>query len=232
MIKYYVPKHIGIIMDGNGRWGEKHYNSRTMGHKYGVIALEKCVENCIDLGVEILSVYAFSTENWKRPKFEIQALLKLFDKYLKDKKDELNNQGIRLVISGSNENVPSSLIKTMEETVKILENNTKFILNICFNYGGRKEIVDSVNKLIKSGKKNITEKDISENLYSPFLKEPDLIIRTGSDIRISNFLIWQSSYSELYFINELWPDFDREKLEKAIMEYKNRNRKFGGINVK
>ncbi|WP_067141673.1 polyprenyl diphosphate synthase [Oceanivirga salmonicida] len=227
-----IPKHIGIIMDGNGRWGIKHYNSRIKGHKQGVISLENCIKNCIEFNLKALSVYAFSTENWKRSSLEVQSLLKLFDAYLKSKKEELNEQGIRLVISGSREKLSNNLIKTIDETVNYLKENKKFILNICFNYGGRKEIVDAVNTLISKGVENITELDISKHLYSPFLEEPDLIIRTGGDIRLSNFLIWQSSYSELYFSNKLWPDFDKEELKNAILDYEKRNRRFGGTNVK
>ncbi len=225
-------EHIAIIMDGNGRWGIKNFNSRIKGHKQGILSLEQCIKNCIDFNIKILTVYAFSTENWKRPKLEVNSLMKMFENYLIQKKEELKQNKIRLIISGSKENLSKSLIEQIEKTEEYLKNNYDFILNICFNYGGRDEIVSAVNKLIKEEKNNITEQDITNNLYKPFIKDPDLIIRTGGEYRLSNFLIWQSSYSELYFTDTLWPDFNKEDLKKAIDSFYKRKRRYGGLDVK
>ncbi|VWL84884.1 polyprenyl diphosphate synthase [Oceanivirga miroungae] len=224
-------EHLAIIMDGNGRWGIKNFNSRIKGHKQGVISLEECIKNCMEFDIKILSVYAFSTENWKRPKLEVNTLMKMFENYLIQKKAELNKNGIKLIISGSRSNLSNSLIEQIKNTEDFLKDNTKFTLNICFNYGGRDEIVKAVNKLINEGKSEINELDISSNLYSS-LKDPDLIIRTGGDYRLSNFLIWQSSYSELYFTDTLWPDFNKDDLKKAIDSFYSRKRRFGGLDVK
>lgn len=224
-------KNLAIIMDGNGRWGLKHFNNRNKGHKEGVKTLEKMIENCMELEIKSLTVYAFSTENWKRPKLEIDIIMKLFKDYLKNKKEELNRNGIKLIVSGSKVKIPKSLLNKIYEVEEYLKENNRFTLNICFNYGGRLEIVETVNKLLKNGEE-ITEESISRNLYANELLFPDLIIRTGGDIRLSNFLIWQSAYSELYFSKVLWPDFNKEELLKAISEFSSRNRRFGGLDVK
>lgn len=223
-----IPTSIAIIMDGNGRWGLLHKNSRTEGHKQGVIALENIIKICIELGIKTLSVYAFSTENWSRPKLEVNTLMFLFKNYLVNKKETLNEQGIKLLVSGSKEKVPSYLLETIESTCKYLENNEKLILNICFNYGGRHEIVDAVNSLLNDGYTKITEDDLSNRMYNN-INSPDLVIRTGGDFRISNFMLWQIAYSELYFTPCLWPDFDREEFLKAIYSYQKRDRRFGGL---
>lgn len=189
------------------------------------------IENCMELEIKSLTVYAFSTENWKRPKLEIDIIMKLFKDYLKNKKEELNRNGIKLIVSGSKVKIPKSLLNKIYEVEEYLKENNRFTLNICFNYGGRLEIVETVNKLLKNGEE-ITEESISRNLYANELLFPDLIIRTGGDIRLSNFLIWQSAYSELYFSKVLWPDFNKEELLKAISEFSSRNRRFGGLDVK
>lgn len=222
------PKHIAIIMDGNGRWGMQHKNSRTEGHKMGIIALENIIKSCIKYKISTLTVYAFSTENWSRPKLEVNTLMWLFKKYLIDKKYTLNEQGIKLLISGSKNNISNDLLNTINDTCKFLENNKTLTLNICFNYGGRLEIVDAVNSLIKKGYTKIDENDINSNLYS-LISDPDLIIRTGGDIRLSNFLLWQSAYSELYFTECLWPDFDENHFLNALIEYSKRQRRYGGL---
>lgn len=225
-------EHIAIIMDGNGRWGISNYNSRIKGHQQGIISLEDCIKNCIEFNIKILSVYAFSTENWKRPKLEVSNLMNMFKTYLIKKRDELNINNIRLLVSGNKSNLSKSLINEIEKTEKLLEKNNKLILNICFNYGGRDEILCAVNKLIKQGKNELNIEDISNSLYTSSLKDPDLIIRTGGEYRLSNFLIWQSVYSELYFTDTLWPDFKREDLKKAIDSFYKRKRRYGGLDDK
>ena len=222
-------KHIAIIMDGNGRWGVEKYNSRTEGHKKGAETLKKIISSCIKNNIEILSVYAFSTENWNRPTYEVNTLMWLFKNYLENEKENLNSNGIRLIVSGSERNVSSSLLKSIKETSEFLKSNKKLTLNICFNYGGRQEIVDAVNKIIKEKKENISIDEFNNYLYNN-LPDPDIIIRTGGDFRISNFLLWQIAYSELYFTDCLWPDFDENEFEKAIKNYKKRDRRFGGLN--
>lgn len=224
-----LPYHIAVIMDGNGRWGLKNENSRTSGHKEGVKTLEKIIEACIKYDIKILTVYAFSTENWSRPKYEVDTLMWLFKKYLSSEKEKMNKQGIKLLISGSRNKISSDINDTIDKTCDYLKNNNKLILNICFNYGSRLEIIDACNSLISEGFKKITEKDLQSRLYNN-LVDPDLIIRTGGDFRLSNFLLWQASYSELYFTDCLWPDFDETQFLLALKSYSKRKRRYGGLN--
>lgn len=227
-MKDKLPKHIAIIMDGNGRWAKKRGMIRTEGHKKGVETLEKILKYADKLGVKYLSVYAFSTENWNRPKLEVETILMLFNKYLKNKFNDFMEQNVRLVISGSRERLSKSLNKTINEITNKLENNTGIVLNICFNYGGRLDILESIKKTIENGE-DITEDNISKNLYNSFIPNPDLLIRTGGEFRISNYMLWQIAYSEIYVSDLLWPDFDEKELDKSINSFCNRDRRYGNV---
>ena len=227
-MKDNVPNHIAIIMDGNGRWAKKRGMIRTEGHKRGVQALEKILKYSDEIGVKYLSVYAFSTENWNRPKLEVETILMLFNKYLKSKFKDFMEQNVRLVISGSRERLSKSLNETVDEITDKLKNNTGIVLNICFNYGGRLDILESMKKTLENGEE-ITEENISKNLYNSFIPAPDLLIRTGGEFRVSNYMLWQIAYSEIYVSNVLWPDFNEEELDKSIKSFNNRDRRFGNI---
>ncbi len=215
-------------MDGNGRWAQKRNLIRTEGHKVGAEKLEEVIEHVANLGIKYLTVYAFSTENWKRPKLEVTTIMKLFNKYLKINEEKFMKEKIRVCISGSRDNLSSTLIKQIDYIQELTKNNDKLVLNIAFNYGGRLEIVDSVKKIINQNLE-INEENISKNLYHSFIPDVDLIIRTGNDYRISNFLLWQMAYSEIYVSELLWPDFTEEELHNAIFSYIKRDRRFGGI---
>jgi di-trans,poly-cis-decaprenylcistransferase len=227
-MKDNVPNHIAIIMDGNGRWAKKRGMIRTEGHKRGVQALEKILKYSDEIGVKYLSVYAFSTENWNRPKLEVETILMLFNKYLKSKFKDFMEQNVRLVISGSRERLSKSLNETVDKITDKLKNNTGIVLNICFNYGGRLDILESMKKTLENGEE-ITEENISKNLYNSFIPDPDLLIRTGGEFRVSNYMLWQIAYSEIYVSNVLWPDFNEEELDKSIKSFNNRDRRFGNI---
>ncbi|MBR2944509.1 MAG: di-trans,poly-cis-decaprenylcistransferase [Clostridia bacterium] len=219
-------KHIAFIMDGNGRWAKKRLLPRQVGHKYGAKAFKDIVKYCFELGIKTVTTYAFSTENWSRPQAEIDSIIQL----LRDYNTEIIEDGhARIIYIGDKSNLPNDLATVMIEG----EEKTKdrdFLLNIAFNYGGRSEIVNAFNKLIKEGKDSITEEDISNSLYTSGVPDPDLIIRTAGEYRLSNFLLWQCAYSELYFTNVLWPDFGRKQLDAAIKDFYNRDRRYGGLN--
>ncbi|MGP1495038.1 MAG: polyprenyl diphosphate synthase [Streptobacillus sp.] len=223
-----LPKHIAIIMDGNGRWAKKRGMIRTEGHKKGVETLEKILKYSDKLGIKYLSVYAFSTENWNRPRLEVETILMLFNKYLKNKFNDFMEQNVKLVISGNRERLSKSLNETIDEITNKLKNNTGIVLNICFNYGGRLDILESVKKTIENGE-DITEDNISKNLYNSFIPNPDLLIRTGGEFRISNYMLWQIAYSEIYVSDLLWPDFDEKELDKSINSFCNRDRRYGNV---
>lgn len=218
-------KHIAFIMDGNGRWAKSRSLPRTAGHKAGAKAFEDTVKNCHELGIKIVTVYAFSTENWNRPKSEVDAIMELLNSYIERGKEQKN---IRYVFIGDK----SVLSDELRQKMISLEDSTKQydnILNIAFNYGGRAEIVQACNILLKEGKSVIQEKDISNNIYTSHCVDPDLIVRTANEQRISNFLLWQCAYSELYFTSALWPDFDKKELIKAVDSFYKRKRRFGGL---
>ena len=222
-----LPTHIGIIMDGNGRWAKKRGLPRTFGHKAGGEAFVKIVTECRKIGIKCLTVYAFSTENWKRSEAEVSALMTLMKDYMVRYTDTLLKNGIRLRVLGDLSRFEHSTINEINKRIEMSKNNDTMTLCIALNYGGRAELTTAVNKLLKSGKTEITEKDISDALYTEGLPDPDLIIRTSGEQRTSNFLLWQSAYSEYYFTDVLWPDFDEKELQKAIEEYSKRNRRFG-----
>ena len=232
-----IPHHVAIIMDGNGRWAEKKGKLRLEGHRKGVENLERILEHCINRGVKYLTAYAFSTENWKRPEKEVNGLMELFSKFLDSKRKKLKKQGIKLLVTGSKEGISSKLLKKIEETEKFLENESKLIFNIAFNYGGRREIIDAVIGLINEREKlgkteNVTEEEFIKHLYRPEIPDPELIIRTSGEFRISNFLLWEVAYSEFYVTDVYWPDFDEEEFDNAILSFNKRDRRYGGLNVK
>ena len=226
-----IPQHIGIIMDGNGRWAEMRNLPRIAGHKEGIEAVRRTVKAADKYKIKYLTLYSFSTENWKRPKEEIEFLFYLMEENLKKEGEELNKNNVKVRFSGRKWELPENLIKIMDYVENLTNENTGLNLIFAINYGGRIEIVDAVKKIVKNCYK---EEEIDENLikkflYLPDVPDPDLIIRTSGEKRISNFLLWESAYSEFYFTEVLWPDFDENEFLKALIDYQNRKRKFGGI---
>ncbi|MCP4129889.1 MAG: di-trans,poly-cis-decaprenylcistransferase [bacterium] len=226
-----IPAHLAIIMDGNGRWAKKHSLSRSEGHKKGADAVEPLMDVALDLGIKAVSLYAFSTENWLRPAAEVKGLWKLIEYFFKEKLDMIKSKGIQITHSGTTKRLPPTTKKTISRAVEATKENKKLILNFCINYGGRQEIVEAVNTWVGSRKTNekLSLKKLEKNLYTANMPEVDLMIRTSGEYRISNFLIWQMAYAELIFVDELWPDFTPEHLYKAIHEYQQRERRFGGL---
>ncbi len=217
-------KHIAFIMDGNGRWATKRGQPREFGHKRGVEVFKEITEYCHRIGLKCVTVYAFSTENWKRPKREIEAIMGLLNEYL----DKKSSENVRVRFIGDISVLDEKLIRKIRDVEKKTENGED-ILNVALNYGSRAEIVNACNKLINSGKESITESDLSSALYTDGCPDPDLIVRTGGDLRISNFLLWQAAYSELYFTETLWPDMTPEDVDMAIENFYSRKRRFGGL---
>lgn len=223
-----IPEHIAIIMDGNGRWANKRFLPRSVGHSEGAKNLEKILTYANKIGIKYLTVYAFSTENWKRSEEEVTTLMGLFKNYIKNEEKNFMINNIKFMVSGREENIPLDLLKAIRALEEKTFNNTGIVLNLAFNYGGRAEIIDAVNKIISSGEKEITEENFKKYLYKD-IPDPELMIRTSGEYRISNFLLWQIAYSELYITEKLWPDFDEEELNKAILSYTKRDRRFGGV---
>lgn len=221
-----IPNHIAIIMDGNGRWAKGKNRPRVFGHKAGADTLRKIVKYCGNIGVKYLTVYAFSTENWKRSQEEVSALMTLFKTYINSEKKMLLENKVRFMVSGREEGVSESLLKAIRELEKETSKDYKMTLNIAFNYGGRAEIIDAIKKAREMGEE-ITEENFSKFLYND-IPDPELIIRTSGEFRISNFLLWQLAYSEIYITDVYWPDFDEKELDKAIESYNKRERRFGG----
>ena len=223
-----VPKHIAFIMDGNGRWAKKQMKPREYGHYVGAKKFKEIVQHCADIGVECVTVYAFSTENWKRPKNEVDAIMKLFRDYIQEAERDFRTRDVRIRFIGNRDVFDQKLKNEMLRVEKLTENRSK-TLCIAINYGGRGEIVDAVNHLIASGKTSVTEEDITNTIYSGVVPPPDMIVRTGGEIRLSNFLLWQSVYSELFFTDTLWPDLTTEEVDRLIDTYYQRNRRYGGV---
>ena len=229
-----LPEHIAIIMDGNRRWAKQRHLDPRLGHKKGAETLENIVKYCNKIGIKYLTVYAFSTENWKRSKEEVGALMLLLQNYLDDFFKRADTDNIRIKMLGDRNGLSDGLLKSLDRAVERTKNNTGVTFNVAFNYGGRDEIVKAVKKIADDLKQNkivlddINEELISDNLYTGGMPDPDLMIRTSGEIRLSNFLPWQLVYTEFYFTDKLWPDFTNEDLDKAIEEYNIRNRKFGG----
>ena len=228
----HIPRHIAIIMDGNGRWAAKRNRPRLAGHKAGTENLRRIIRASVEFGVQYLTLYAFSTENWGRPKEEIEGLMQILGDVIERELDELNQEGVQLRHIGHLEGLKPALRKKVEEAIEITKDNSNLILSLAFNYGGRDEIVCAVRKMIHDG---IKPEDISENIIGSYLftagiPDPDLVIRTSGEMRTSNFLIWQSSYSEWYMTPTLWPDFNKEELHQALLAYSQRERRFGRVN--
>ncbi|MGM0414289.1 MAG: polyprenyl diphosphate synthase [Bacillota bacterium] len=223
-------KHIAIIMDGNGRWAKKRNRPRKFGHKEGLKALEKTARAANELGIKYLTVFAFSTENWQRPRNEVDFLFQLLRSTVRNEFNKLQQEeDIKIKVIGRIDELEDDIQSDIKRIEEVSKNNNGLQLNIAVNYGGRAEIVDALNEAIKTGRKNFTEDDFKDFFYAPELNDVDLLIRTANEKRISNFLLWQISYAELYFSSTLWPDFDKIELEKAIEEYNSRKRKFGSL---
>lgn len=227
-----IPRHVACVMDGNGRWATRRGLKRTEGHAAGEEALFDVVEGALEVGVGWITVYAFSTENWKRPADEVRYLMRFNESILQRRSEELHERGVRIRFAGRRDwRVPRRLIRQMDDSIERTQDNRRMTLTIAFNYGGRAEIVDAVREIVAKGvpADKITEKTIAQHLYDPEMPEPDLVVRTSGEYRISNFLLWELAYSELVFTDVLWPDFRRGDLFAAIAEYQARDRRFGGV---
>ena len=230
-----LPVHIGVIMDGNGRWAKKRGLPRSAGHQAGADALKKIVTECNKMGIKYITVYAFSTENWKRPKEEVDFLMNLLLNYLRDAERTLAGENVVIRAIGSRAELSEEIQQQIIKTENFTKDNTGIVMNIAVNYGGREELVSATKAIcekVLSGEASIDDIDqdsISGNIYTKDQPDPDFIIRTSNEQRLSNFMIWQASYSEFYFTETLWPDFGVNDLRKAILEYQNRNRRYGGV---
>jgi undecaprenyl diphosphate synthase len=221
-----VPHHIAIVMDGNGRWAKRRFLPRVAGHKQGVDALHECVKACAERGVKVLTVFAFSSENWERPADEVSGLMELLAKALAREVAHMSKDGVQIHFIGERNSLSDSLKLGFEQAEAVTAHNSKLIFNICFNYGGRWDIVQAASKLIAKGL-DITVANLNSEMSLAHVPDPDLVIRTGGEQRLSNFLLWQTAYSELYFSEQLWPDFDATALDEAIDEFNQRERRFG-----
>ena len=231
-----LPAHIAIIMDGNGRWAKKRNLPRVAGHKAGVEAVRTTVETCTRLGIQVLTLYAFSVENWKRPRTEVDTLWRLLRVYLRRELPEILRNGIRFTCMGRLDGLPPQVRQELENAIESTANNRGMRLNVAINYSGRAELVDAINAIVEDARLegrlrnlHIDEDAIASRLYTADLPDPDLLIRTSGEMRISNFLLWQIAYAELYVTDTLWPDFRRTDLLNAILDYQKRDRRFGGL---
>jgi len=227
-----IPKHIAIVMDGNGRWAKSRNLPRTEGHSAGEKAILDVIDGALAIGLPWLSLYAFSTENWRRPADEVRYLMYFNENLLLKNRDDLNQKGVQIRFSGRRDwRIPKKLERHMDDSIRMTENNNKLILTICFNYGGRAEIIDAIKKIVAEGVpvNKINERAIRTRLYYPDMPDPDLVIRTSGEYRISNFLLWELAYSELIFSDMLWPDFRHQHLYEAIIEFQQRSRRFGRV---
>ncbi len=230
-----LPRHIAIIMDGNGRWAKRRRLPRIAGHRAGIKAVRQAVETCAHLGVPYLTLYAFSIENWKRPHTEIKLLMGLLREYLKKEIEELNRQNIRLLVIGRIQDLPQPVIKDLENALDQTRKNTGLHLVLALNYGARAELVDAVREIVARARHNgtmeIDEPLLSSYLYTSGLPDPDLLIRTSGELRLSNFLLWQAAYAELWVTETLWPDFTQKDLYQAIADFQRRERRYGGLGL-
>ncbi|MDW8102030.1 MAG: isoprenyl transferase [Anaerolineae bacterium] len=224
-----LPKHIGFIMDGNGRWAKQRGLPRLAGHRAGAENLRRVLRACGEWGIKYVTIYAFSTENWGRPREEVEGLFNLLNQYIDQSLPELVKEGVQVRHIGRMDGVPEELQEKIRQVVEATKENDRLILCVAFNYGGRTEIVDAVRKIVAKGYKpeEINEELISSHLYTAGIPDPDLIIRTAGEMRLSNFLLWQSAYAEYYSTPVYWPDFDEEELYKALLDYSRRERRFG-----
>jgi undecaprenyl diphosphate synthase len=229
-----LPQHIAIIMDGNGRWAQKHGVSRAEGHEAGAKSVRAAIEGCREMGIGVLTLYAFSTENWRRSRFEVNALFRLLSKYVKQELEAIHKEDIRVLIMGRMDGLPKKTVADLQHSMERTANNKSMILNVAINYGGRSEIADAVRAIAKDVQRGAVKLDdvdeacVANHLYRPELPDPDLLIRTSGEMRISNFMLWQLSYTEIVMLKTLWPDFRKSHLRKAIEEYQQRQRRFGG----
>jgi undecaprenyl diphosphate synthase len=227
-----IPVHVACVMDGNGRWAQARGLARTEGHTAGEHALFEAIEGALELGIGWLTVYAFSTENWRRPRDEVRFLMGFNESILLRRRDELHERGVRVRFVGRRDwRVPRRVLRRMDETVELTQKNKTMQLTLAFNYGGRAELVDAVKRIVSEDipPEKIDERTIRAHLYDPEMPDPDLVIRTSGEYRISNFLLWELAYSELVFTDVLWPDFTRDHLVDAIRQYQSRSRRFGGV---
>lgn len=225
-----IPKHLAIILDGNGRWAKKRNLPRLMGHRAGLRKLENMVRLVKRYGIRYFSVYAFSTENWNRPTMEVTGLMSLFRYYIRKKVDEIKSEGARIRFCGRKDRIPEDLLTQMKWAEDYTKDQNILDFILCINYGGRAEIIDAVNSFITSNPNSkITEEDLRRNFYLPDVPDPDLIIRTSGELRLSNFWLWESAYSEYYFTDTYWPDFDENELRKALEDFAGRDRRYGGL---
>ena len=230
-----VPKHIAIIMDGNGRWAKRRHLPRIAGHRKGIGAVRQAVEACVEAGVSYLTLYAFSVENWKRPHTEVKLLMGLLRQYLKKEINELNRRNIRLEVIGRIQELPEPVVRDLQNALDQTRHNTGLHLILALNYGGRAELVDAVQKLLDRARQNgsitVDESMLSHHLYTRDLPDPDLLIRTSGELRLSNFLLWQVAYAELWVTETLWPDFTQKDLFRAIIDFQKRERRYGGLGM-
>jgi undecaprenyl diphosphate synthase len=230
-----VPRHVAIIMDGNGRWARRRGLPRINGHRAGRRAVREAVEGCVELKVEVLTLYTFSVENWSRPRAEVAALMRFLEQTLREERAELRQSGVRLGAIGRLGDLPERVQNTLVETVEFLKGGSELLLNLAVSYGGRAEIVDAVKRIVaeapeQTGRpREVDEKYVESHLYTAGLPDPDLLIRTGGELRISNFLLWQLAYSEIWVTDTLWPDFRKKHLFEAVGDYQKRDRRFGKV---
>ena len=229
-----LPRHIAVIMDGNGRWAQKRHLPRVAGHSAGTQSARTTIETCARLHIEALTLYAFSVENWRRPKTEIEFLMQLLREYIRKEMPLLQKNNIRMRFLGRADELPAAVQKDTREAAEALAKNTGMILNVALNYGGRAEIVDAVNAILARHNgapqaKHVTEDDLARHLYTADLPDPDLLIRTSGEMRVSNFLLWQIAYAEIFVTETLWPDFNRARLLEALLDFQKRERRYGAI---
>jgi undecaprenyl diphosphate synthase len=227
--KTRIPAHIAVIMDGNGRWAKARHLPRIFGHRAGIASVREIVRTSGELGVKALTLYAFSAENWTRPTTEIRALMKLLEEYIVREVPELHKNRVRLRAIGRLEALPAGARKKLTEAIEATAHNRGLTLVLALNYGGRQEIVDACNRALEAGHKKLDEETLAHFLYAPDCPDPDLLIRTSGEMRLSNFLLWESAYTEIYVTKTLWPDFRKTHLYEAIAEYQRRERRFGGL---
>ena len=226
-----VPRHVAIIMDGNGRWAKARGLPRLAGHRAGTENIRPVLEACVEFGIEILTIWAFSTENWQRPAAEVQGLLRILERMIRRELKELHKQGVQLRHLGRLDRLPKGLQRQVRDAIDLTKDNERIVLNVAFDYGGRQEILRAIQHLIRDG---VPAEDVDEDLLSRYMytagqPDPDLIIRTSGELRTSGFMMWQAAYSEYYITPTFWPDFDREELYKALVAYSQRDRRYGGI---
>jgi undecaprenyl diphosphate synthase len=230
-----LPEHIAIIMDGNGRWARKRGLPRVAGHRAGIRAVREVIEGSAELGIKVLTLYAFSVENWKRPRSEVATLMQLLKEYLNRELDNIHKNNIRFGTIGRTDELDPSVQRQLEKAIATTCHNTGMVFNVALNYGGRAEIVDAVNRLLRNGGRDaadrggISEDEFAKYLYTAGQPDPDLLIRTSGELRISNFLLWQIAYAEIWVTETLWPDFDRQNLYEAIIAFQKRERRYGGL---